>query len=82
MLDRDVIIQRAVHECLEEMYDKAQPSANYKELIEKENCQVEFVFSNSALDILKYTNNVLNCDIHTRYKTKRMINVIMKLTKK
>ena len=45
----------------------------YKELIEKENCQVEFVFSNSVLDILKYTNNVLNCDIHTRYKTKEML---------
>ena len=47
----------------------------YKELIEKENCQVEFVFSNSALDILKYTNNVLNCDIHTRYKTKEMLEI-------
>ena len=35
MLDRDNIIQRAVHECLEEMYAKAQPSASYKELIEK-----------------------------------------------
>lgn len=45
----------------------------YKELIEKENCQVEFVFSNSPLDILKYTSNVLNCDIHTRYKTKEML---------
>ena len=45
----------------------------YKELIEKENCRVEFVFSNSVLDILKYTNNVLNCDIHTRYKTKEML---------
>lgn len=45
----------------------------YKELIEKENCKVEFVFSNSPLDILKYTNNVLNCDIHTRYKTKEIL---------
>lgn len=45
----------------------------YKELIESENCQVEFVFSNSALDILKYTNNVINCDIHTRYKTKELL---------
>lgn len=35
MLDRDNIIQRAVHECLEEMYAKAQPSVSYKELIEK-----------------------------------------------
>ena len=42
----------------------------YRELIEKENCKAEFVFSNNSLDILKYTNNVINCDIHTRYKTK------------
>ena len=42
----------------------------YRELIESENCQVEFVFSNNATDILKYTNNVINCDIHTRYETK------------
>ena len=41
----------------------------YKELVESENCCVEFVFSNNALDILKYTNNVINCDIHSRYKT-------------
>ena len=42
----------------------------YKELIEKENCEVEFVFSNDPKTILNYTDNVLNCDIHTRYKTK------------
>lgn len=35
MLDRDVIIKRAIDECMEEMYQKAQPSASYKELIEK-----------------------------------------------
>jgi len=45
----------------------------YKELIEQENCQVEFVFSNTPQDILKYTNNVINCDIHTRYKTKEIL---------
>ncbi len=45
----------------------------YRELIESENCQVEFVFSNSAKTILDYTNNVLNCDIHTRKKTKKML---------
>ena len=45
----------------------------YKELIEKENCQVEFIFSNTATDILKYTNNVINCDIHTRFKTKELL---------
>jgi len=46
----------------------------YRELIESENCQVEFVFSNSAKTILDYTNNVLNCDIHTRRKTKKMLS--------
>lgn len=45
----------------------------YKELIESENCEVEFVFSNDPKDILKYTKDVLNCDIHTRYKTKKLL---------
>ena len=45
----------------------------YRELIESENCQAEFIFSNDAKDILKYTNNVINCDIHTRYETKEML---------
>ena len=35
MIDRDTILKRAIEECLEEMYSKAQPSASYKELIEK-----------------------------------------------
>ena len=45
----------------------------YRELIESENCKVEFVFSNNPLDILKYTNNVINCDIHTGYATKDLL---------
>ena len=45
----------------------------YRELIESENCKAEFVFSNNAEDILKYTKNVINCDIHTRYETKELL---------
>ena len=45
----------------------------YRELIESENCKAEFVFSNNPKDILKYTNNVINCDIHTRYETKELL---------
>ena len=48
----------------------------YKELIESESCKVEFVFSNNPRDILKYTNNVINCDIHTRYKTKETLKAL------
>lgn len=45
----------------------------YKELITKEDCEPVFVLSNKATDILKYTKNVINCDIHTRYKTKKLL---------
>lgn len=45
----------------------------YREVIYNEGCEVEFVFSNQAKDILKYTSNVLTCDIHNRVKTKENI---------
>lgn len=48
----------------------------YRDLIHNENCEVEFVFSNNPRDILKYTNNVINCDIHTRYKTKETLSAL------
>ena len=45
----------------------------YRDLIKSENCEVEFVFSNDPKTILNYTNDVLNCDIHTRLRTKKML---------
>lgn len=45
----------------------------YREVIHNEGCEIEFVFSNQAKDILKYTSNVLTCDIHNRVKTKENI---------
>lgn len=48
----------------------------YRDLIEGENCKVEFVFSNNPSDILKYTKNVINCDIHTRYRTHDLLKEI------
>ncbi len=45
----------------------------YKGVIENEGCKAEFVLSNNAKDILKYTKNVINCDIHTRYRTKELL---------
>ena len=46
----------------------------YRELIEEEGCKAEFILSNNARDILKYTKNVLACDIHTRFQTKRLLD--------
>lgn len=34
---------------------------------------IEIVFSNDPRYILKYTKNVLNCDIHTRFRTQRLL---------
>ena len=45
----------------------------YRDLIKSENCEVEFVFANNPKEILNYTNDVLSCDIHTRYRTKKML---------
>ncbi len=46
----------------------------YRDLIKGEECDVEFILSNKATDILKYTKNVLSCDIHTRFKTKKLLD--------
>lgn len=46
----------------------------YRELVKKENCEVEFVFSNNPRTILDYTKDVLVCDIHTRIKTKKILS--------
>ena len=46
----------------------------YKELIESENCKVEFVFANDPKEILNYTKDVLTCDIHTRRHTKKLLS--------
>ena len=45
----------------------------YRELIESEDCEVEFVFSNDVKTILDYNNEVLTCDIHTREKTTKLL---------
>ena len=47
--------------------------AYYSELIREEGADVEVVFANQAKAILGYTDVVLNCDIHTRARTKRIL---------
>lgn len=45
----------------------------YKSLIEEYGTECEVIFSNNAKTILNYTKNVLTCDIHTRFRTKRIL---------
>jgi hypothetical protein len=44
----------------------------YEKLITNEKCQAEIIFANQAKSILKYTDVVLACDIHTRQRTKKI----------
>ena len=45
----------------------------YSSLIRDCGAEVEVVFANDPRAILSYTKNVLNCDIHTRERTKRLL---------
>ena len=45
----------------------------YTELIEGEGCEAQVIFANHAEAVLKYTDVVLCCDIHTRERTARRL---------
>ena len=45
----------------------------YGDLIRESGAECEIVFANDPRVILRYTKNVLACDIHTRARTKRLL---------
>ncbi len=45
----------------------------YEQLIRECGADVEIIFANDARAVLPYTKNVINCDIHTRARTKRIL---------
>ena len=45
----------------------------YKKLVEDEGAECQVIFSNNPKTILDYTSHVLHCDIHTRARTKRIL---------
>ena len=45
----------------------------YSDLVRECVADVEVIFANDCRAILNYTKNVLNCDIHTRVRTKRLL---------
>lgn len=72
----DVLSEKQYHELFGEPiheFTGVNYISYYRELIEKENCECEIIFANQAKTILNYTNNVLCCDIHTRFRSKRIL---------
>ncbi len=47
--------------------------AYYSNLVREMGAECEVVFANDCRAILNYTKNVLNCDIHTRFRTRRLL---------
>ena len=45
----------------------------YKSLVEEYGTECEVIFSNKPKTILDYTKNVLTCDIHSRFRTKKIL---------
>ena len=45
----------------------------YSEIIRESGADVEVIFAHNPREILKYTKNVLTCDIHSRARTKRIL---------
>ena len=45
----------------------------YENLIREEGAEPVIIFANDARAVLSYTKKVLNCDIHTRARTKRIL---------
>ena len=56
-------------------FDTVHPftGVDYIEYYKSLGENIEIVFSNDPCYILKYTKNVINCDIHTRKRTKRIL---------
>lgn len=45
----------------------------YSNIVKEAGADVEVIFANNAKAILDYTDCVINCDIHTRVRTKRIL---------
>ena len=45
----------------------------YKDLAKKEGCEIEIILANDPKKILNYEKDVLVCDIHTRFDTKKTL---------
>lgn len=47
--------------------------AYYEQIIREAGAEAEIILANHPKEILKYTKNVITCDIHSRIRTKRIL---------
>ena len=49
----------------------------YSDIIKEAGAEVEVVFANQPKTILDYADCIINCDIHTRVRTKRILKFLI-----
>ncbi|AVQ44834.1 coenzyme F420-0:L-glutamate ligase [Clostridium botulinum] len=72
----DVLTEKQFRDCFGEVkhtFTGVDYVEYYKSLIEEYGIECEVIFSNNPKTILNYTKNVLTCDIHTRFRTKKIL---------
>lgn len=73
---RDVLTEQSFRELFgypQHLFTGVDYLDYYKELITSAGCDVEVILANDCRAILNYTKTILNCDIHTRARTKRLL---------
>jgi len=86
LMERDIFDESGVNpytdsfdeEGFRKIFDKSKTvhrftGVDYIEFYKSFGCHIEIIFSNDPTYILKYTKNVLNCDIHTRKRTQKLL---------
>ncbi|MGI6174495.1 MAG: coenzyme F420-0:L-glutamate ligase [Christensenellales bacterium] len=58
---------------VEHMFTGVDYIALYRRIVEEAGCECEIVFANDCRAILRYTGHVLACDIHSRARTRRLL---------
>ncbi|EPY2276395.1 coenzyme F420-0:L-glutamate ligase [Clostridium sporogenes] len=72
----DVLTEKQFRDCFGEVkhtFTGVDYVEYYKSLIKEYGVECEVIFSNNPKTILNYTKNVLTCDIHTRFRTKKIL---------
>ncbi|WP_409069364.1 coenzyme F420-0:L-glutamate ligase [Clostridium sp. FAM 1755] len=72
----DVLTEKQFRDCFGEVkhtFTGVDYVEYYKSLIEEYGVECEVIFSNNPKTILNYTKNILACDIHTRFRTKKIL---------
>ena len=72
----DVLTESQMRECFgvrKHIFTGVDYIDYYKQIVEEPGTTCQMVFSNNPRTILDYTQHVLVCDIHTRFRTKRIL---------